>query len=476
MLGWTGIAQSQTAQPYLGTFANNGASDPQLGALPANTVYFTGLTGTFQVNGPGMFYTTSDAVPTFGSAFTNLDPTLITNLTFNVEVVNAGGNTTNYFAVNVGGTWYVALNNQLPVTGVYTNWTMVYTNTASVWNTLTIDPSQTFVTIGAAAGANLSGPITGIGIVSLNNTNITGTPGLNFNRIVINQSIKDFPTSPATNTVAAVSPLSVYAGGGVSFAPTFSGSSPLIFNWQTNGVNIGAGTSAGGSQYLNAQTTRLTITNVSANDAILGTTNFSVVVTNFFGAATNTGINLAIVTPPPGLLYAELFPLVGSSAGTALPGVGWVVATSSSSGGGANLFGQNGNGNTLVSGTAGGGTGDEFTFGATGRGTNAVYTTTVNDFGLSGLPFPVINPASYPAITFQAGFALGSGSFASINAYWMVQMSDPIGGTELVCLCVTHNNFGQLFNKPVRIYDHGIQLEQPDHYRQCCHLRQPAFR
>ena len=99
----TGIAQSQTAQPF-GTFANNGASDPQLGALPGEHGLFhrPDVRARAQVNGPGMFYTTTGAVTPFGSTFTNLDPTLITNITFNVEVGNAAGISTNYFAVQVG--------------------------------------------------------------------------------------------------------------------------------------------------------------------------------------------------------------------------------------------------------------------------------------------------------------------------------------------------------------------------------------
>jgi hypothetical protein len=432
MLGWTGIAQSQTAQPYLGTYNAGAVNDPVLGALPANTVYFTGLTSPAQLNGPGMFYTTSAAgTPPFGSTFTNLDPTLITNLTFNVEA--SVGTLTNYFAVQVGGSWYVALNSQIvtPAGGTYTNWSMVYNTNASVWNNLTIDSSLTFVTIGSQAGANLSGLITGIGIVELNNTNITGTPGDNYNRIVINQGPQDFPTSPATNSAPALTPLSVYSGGGVSFAPAFQGSPTLVFNWQTNGVSIATGAniaSPTGTHYLGAQTTRLTLTNVSASDATLGITNFSVIVTNFFGQATNSGITLNIVPTPPGLLYAELFPVIGSAAGTALPGVGWAVGSVNSSGGGANLFGSILD--PLGGGAMSGGTGDEFTYGATGLGTNAIYTTITNDFGLSGLPFPSINPANYPAITFQSGFAIGSGSLATMTPYWIVQMSDPVAGTN----------------------------------------------
>lgn len=433
-VGWVGIAQSQTVQPYLGIYtANPAPTDSQFGTLPANTVYFTGLTGTSQTNGPGMFYTTTNLPTPFGSVFTNLDPVAITNLTFNVEVVNSGGNTTNYFAVQVGSAWYVTLNNPLPVSATYTNWTMVYVTNAAVWNTLTIDGSLTFATIGGTAGANLSGPITGIGIVSMNNTNITGTPGLNYNRIVINQGKQDFPTSPATNSTPALQPLAVYAGGGVTFAPGFGGTATLVFNWQTNGVNIGTGSavpSIFGSYYLNPQTTRLTITNITVNDI----TNFSVVCTNFFGAATNSNIVVNVVPRPPGLLYAELFPSIGFAGNNSLANVGWVgISTANSAGGaggGSGIFANNNNGNILVSGTFGGATADEFTFGTSAYGTNACYTTITNDFGNSGLPFPVINPASYPAVTFQCAFAAGGNGLNGVTTYWMVQMSDPVAGTN----------------------------------------------
>jgi len=439
-VGWTGIAASQTAQPYLGIYAAANPVDPQLGGLPANTVYFSGLVGTFQPNGPGMFYTTSAAIPPFGSTFANLNPALITNLTFNVEVGNASGISTNYFAVQVGGSWYVALGNQMPNQGTYTNWSMPYTTTAANWNTLTIDGSQTFVTIGGTAGANLSGPITGIGIVTLNNVNGTGTPGLNFNQIIINQGLTDFPTAPPTNNTPALQPLAAFAGGGVTFAPSFQGSPTIGYNWQTNGADIGNGTdvpSISGSYYLNPQTVMLTITNLSVNEATLGLTNFSVVATNFFGAATNSGITLYVVPPPPGLLYAELFPTIGYNANNSLASVGWVgISTANSAGGaggGVGMFSFNNNGNNLVPGTFGGSTADDFTFGSNAYGTNACYTTTTNDIGLSGLPFPSINPASYPAVTFQCAFAAGGQGLNGVTTYWMVQMSDPIAGTNWYC-------------------------------------------
>ena len=414
LVGWTGVAASQTAQPYLGIYQASGASDPALGlGLPQNVAFFTGLSlstgaGSIgQTNGPGMFYTTvnSGAGSAGDSAFASIDPTLYTNLTFNVEVRTANGYLTNYFAVQAGGSWYVAINNPLPdYEGAYptfTNWTMVYNNLASVWNNLTINSS--YVTIGSQAAANLSGPITGIGIVELNNTNFAaGGNGLNYSKIVINQGAADFPHNPPVNTAAAVTPQYVYIGGGASFLPSFSGTPTLVYKWMTNGVTINGG------KYVGAQTTMLTITNCNVND---GLPTYSVIVTNFFGSATNGGMQLIVSNVPPGLLYAEIFPYVGPNGNLPISGVGWVSAASTTTSIGIYESGP--------------GLGDVFSYSSAAT-TNAYYTSDTNDTGLSGLPFVDINPVSYPAITFQADFVPGNGAgqvSGAISVYWAVAMN-----------------------------------------------------
>jgi len=407
LVGWTGVAVTQTAGPYLGIYGNAGANDPFLGlGLPVNTVYFTGFSPN--QTAPGMFYTTDTSGPGSGgdSSFTDIDPTLYPNLTFNVEVRNGNGNLTNYFAIQVGGSWYVAVNNPLPVYSpgapynAFTNWTMAYIASASVWNTLTIN--ATSVTVGPQAGANLSGKITGIGIVELYNPLSTGGgDGFNYNEIVINQGLSDFPSNPATNSAPAVSPQYTYVGGGASFLPTFAGAPNLIYRWKTNGVTINGG------RYIGAQTTMLTITNCNTNDALV---TYSVVVTNFFGRATNGGLTLIVSNVPPGLLYAENFPYVGPNGNLPVTGVGWAAA----SGGGDGIY-QVGSS----------GLGDVFSYSGTAA-TNAYYTTDTNDTGLSGLPFVDINPASYPAITLQAGIAPGNGFGqvqGAISVYWAVAMN-----------------------------------------------------
>ena len=102
-VGWTGVAVSQTAGPYMGIYQASGASDPALGlGLPVNTVYFTVLLPNQTT--PGMFYTTDTSGSGAGgnSSFTDINPTLYTNLTFNLEGRGGAGDT-NYFAVQVGG-------------------------------------------------------------------------------------------------------------------------------------------------------------------------------------------------------------------------------------------------------------------------------------------------------------------------------------------------------------------------------------
>src|SRR5208282_4094120 len=140
---------------------------------------------------------------------------------------------------------------------------------------------------------------------------------------------------------------------------------------------------------------------------------YSVVVTNFFGRATNSGITLIVSNVPPGLLYAENFPYVGPNGNLPITGVGWVSAAPASTVVGIYQSGP--------------GLGDVFSYSPAAT-TNLYYTTDTNDIGLSGLPFVDIDPTIYPAITFQAGFVPGNGAgqvVGAISVYWAVSM----GGT-----------------------------------------------
>jgi hypothetical protein len=427
--GWTVIASSQNGPfvggsgEYVGTFAAPGASDPANGlGLPANTAFFTGLSGTNQTGQGGMIYTTdtSGAGTVGDSSFTDIvNPMSISNLTLNVEVRDTGGNLTNYFAVLVGGQWYVATSYPFPSSvplayPMFTNATLVYTNSANVWNNLTIN-GATSITIGSVASLDLSATITGIGIVELANTNLTGGPGDNYNLITINQGA----IPPVAPTITGAISQTAFAGGGASLLTAAAGTPTLIYRWSTNGVttnNIN-----NGGRFSGATGNMLTITNINASDGI---PTYNVIVTNLLGKATNSGMTLTVLTRDPALLYAELFPFV-APIGTAgnLPiggagGVGW--ATTPAAGG------------TIIFQIGSTGLGACFSYSGT-PATNAYYTTITNDIGTSGLPFVAINPAIVPAVTLQAAFAPGNGAggvAGATTSYWLVQMSDPSAGTN----------------------------------------------
>jgi Immunoglobulin I-set domain len=402
-VGWTAAAVSQTAGPYLGIYAATGASDPGTGAaLPVNTVYFTGLLPS--QTSPGMFYTTDALGAGSGgdSSFTDINPANYTNLAINVEIMDRSTGDTNYFAVQVGGSWYVATSFPLPYDTAlgypeFTNVTLIYTNPANVWQSLTV--SSTSVTIGAVATPNLTSPITGVGIVELPTSN-----GANYNELSVTAySPTGSSGTPASITSDAVSPQSAYVGGGASFLILAAGTPPLTYVWKTNGIPIG-----NDPRFIGANTNELTITNLTAAD---GSVTYSVTVSNSAGSATNGNLSLDISAVPSGVLYAEDFPYVGPNGNLPISGVGWVSSASAS---------------TVVgiyeSGT---GQGDVFSY-APSATTNIYYTTDTNDFGLSGLPFEDINAANYPAITLQAGFVPGNAAgqvSGAISVYWAVAIN-----------------------------------------------------
>ncbi len=401
-VGWTAIAVSQTAGPWVGIYTATGASDPATGeALPANTAFFTNLLPN--QNTPGMLYTTDTSGSGAGgnSSFTDINPTLYTNLTFSVEERNGGGAAgTNYFAVQVGGAWYVCTSYIMPDSGSltypnFTNATLVYTNPANVWNPVAI--GTTNVSIGFPFAIDLSATITGIGIVV---TPTTGQP--NFNELAVQVFVPNPPPpTPATITATAVTPQYAPVGGGASFLILAGGTQPLRYMWLTNGVPLQEG-----GRYIGTTNNTFTITNINTSD---GAVSYSVIVTNVAGAATNSGLTLNVQSVTPDTLYEENFPYVGPNGNLALTGVGWAVAAAAGSYG---IY------------SAGPGLGDVFSYSGSPT-TNAYFTTDTNDIGLSGLPFVDINPTNYPAVTFQAGFVPGNAGGqipGAISVYWAVQM------------------------------------------------------
>jgi len=407
-VGWTGVEIPQTSSgPYLGIFAANNPLPEDVGTggiLPENTAYFTHLLPS--QTSPGMFYTTDiSGVGSGGdTAFADINPTLYTNLTINLEIWDNNTGDTNYFAVQVGGTWYVATSFQLPYNislpyPDFTNVSLLYTNPANVWQSLTV--SSTSATIGAVATPNLAATITGIGVVELPTAN-----GPDYNELTITAfSPGSGSTIPAKITATAVTPQYAYVGGGASFLVTAAGTPPLTYIWETNGVPIG-----NDPRFLGLNSGELTITNVNLNDASVA---YSVIVTNIAASATNSGVVLNVTSVPPDLLYAENFPFIGPSGDNNIPltTAGWVAS-------GTGSFG-------IYSAQGTGGLGDGFSYSGTAT-TNVYYTTDTNDIGLSGLSFTDITPGNYPAVTFRAGFAPGNIQGQASNAvsvYWAVSMN-----------------------------------------------------
>ena len=192
-VGWSytmpaGSPQNGGGGPYEGIFAATGANDPGSGlSLPANTVYFEDMPVGF-----GMFYTGDWAGTGTGgdSAFTDIDPTQYTNLTFSMEL--NGSYATNYFAIQQGGTWYVSATKLASYSGAYLTFGNVstpYTNLASAWNTLIWNSSG--VSIGSTPSGNLSGLITAIGVVVS-----AEYSGFNYNQLVISAYVPPVVATP----------------------------------------------------------------------------------------------------------------------------------------------------------------------------------------------------------------------------------------------------------------------------------------
>ena len=102
------------------------------------------------------------------------------------------------------------------------------------------------------------------------------------------------PSAPFFVTMA--SPQTQYVGGAVQFAATISGSPAAFIQWQRNGVDLADGGNISGSQTLSLSITNLALTNAAT---------YALIVTNSFGAATNT-VTLTVI--PVGLAAVTNLP------------------------------------------------------------------------------------------------------------------------------------------------------------------------
>jgi len=426
----TDVGWSTSGIAYTGMYAAPGSIDPVTGATfpPPPVGNVNGTNNAFyasldSASSTGIFYTTdTNGASTDGtSSFSDINPANYPGgIVLNAESeFNSATRASNYFAVKVGGQWYVSkspnTNNALG-NPIFLQNSLVYTNPASAWNTLSFAEGGVNaagpVSIGSQAAANLSGPITGIGVVVVGDPNYAGGTtgyGINYASVSVTTPLVNTGSTAPIIDAAGFSQVA-YAGGTASFAVDAFVGSPVSYMWTFapsggGSAVVNNGFTGTGSFVSGAASSVLTISNISSADA--GT--YSVQVSNAHGSddSTNYTTNtLTVVALPGDVLYAETFPVVGPFAvGESPSAVGWTEAVAGSD-----------NPNRLD------GAGSLFAY-ETAATTIGFFTSTTSDTpGLSGLPFPTINPSSHSFLSFRANIADPTASTAG-SIYFAVEMA-----------------------------------------------------
>jgi hypothetical protein len=441
-VGWSSIDIA-----YTGMYgANAGSLDVGTGLVLSNRAMYLSMDGNNSLAGIAYTTDTNGSGTAGDSAFTDINPTNYPTgvyLSVETQASSSGVVVTNYFAIQVAGAWYVSVNrntNNNALGGAA--WSLnrlLYTNNSAPanWNTLTLSGAS--VTVGGPPSAPLSGPITGVGLVTIQNGSLSGTTGFGFN--YLNFTI----TTPLLNPSGAVAPKidapgfsqTAFAGGTASFAiDAYVGTPPVAYTWTFapaaggSAVTMANGATGTGSFVIGALTNQITISNLGSADA--GT--YSVEVGNLYGADYSSNYTTNTLTVYPltnNILYAETFPFVGPFApAVSLTNVGWksTIATPTLD----NL------GNAYAYETA--------------AATVAFYAASNTDVaGLSGIPFPAtgINPANYPFISFRATLAALQNS-GNVATYFAVQMA---GGKWYVSTSAI-----QLSATPAAFTTYGLQF------------------
>jgi hypothetical protein len=147
------------------------------GGWPGTCLWCSGATGV-----PQAFYTTTfletGSIPG-QMAFPVINLTNVTDMTFYVDYNSYwnGSSTHTYFAVQMNwGAWYVQSSELPQATGDQQTGTLTFDPSASAWNQLTVTGTgtnandATTTVIGSAATDNLTGYVTGAGLVSLHDS------------------------------------------------------------------------------------------------------------------------------------------------------------------------------------------------------------------------------------------------------------------------------------------------------------------
>ena len=213
------------------------------------------------------------------------------------------GNIKVYWAVQMGGsTWYASaqpVGISLQAQNNYLTNQFAFNPAATNWNNLTIDPVNTFVTIGSQASSPLSGNITGAGLIFVHNA--TGAD-INFQDFAIITNA----VSILAPTIDPYEPLnqSVSSGGGVSFGVSATGTQPFTYSWTINGTPVFDGGRISGSS-----TPTLTIANLTASDnnmqVVANVNNNRRLWIISASIIFPSGFHASVTNPPVGLIYSE---------------------------------------------------------------------------------------------------------------------------------------------------------------------------
>jgi len=221
------------------------------------------------------------------------------NVTFSVDFNYGTGDTLPYFCVQMNnGSWYVSTN-QLAVPGniTFVTDTMNFSPTAGAWKQLTVSgtgsflDNQTNVIIGGPATADLSGYITGAGLVI---QHVVGSSSVNFDNFTISATSSCLPAlsvEPTTTTN--------YPGTTATFIAEFLVSRPIPTSLQWMGGAIGSGVYTNlsdGGQISGSTSSVLQISNVMSANQL----DYVLVGSNECGSVTSSPpATLWVVALPP---------------------------------------------------------------------------------------------------------------------------------------------------------------------------------
>ena len=221
--------------PFVGPDAEPLSAVGWADAIPdaTNRIYQTsggnGYFWAYEGSPVATFFYTTDGLDTglSGLPFLDINPAANPGLTLAVDVEPGwqAANVAAYFAVQMSaGGWYV---NKTPIPvnagiGGFTTYRQQFATTAANWNTLTF--TSTNAVIGGPAGSDLSGSITGVGLL----TTFTGTGGvLSFDNFVV-------------NSVASIAPAQVNFSIGAGGLQLSWPSDHLGWHLETNSVGLAA--------------------------------------------------------------------------------------------------------------------------------------------------------------------------------------------------------------------------------------------